>query len=435
MIHAFKVKNDNFVLDVESGTVLTVDDTSYRVFCALEKGEQPEGIEENELKEIYEEIDNLKKENILFTEAKNEVPKNEYYLKALCLHIAHDCNLRCTYCFGDKGAFGHKRELMSFEVAKAALDMLIRESKTRKNLEVDFFGGEPMMNFDVVKRIVEYGREQEKLYNKNIRFTITTNAYHLPEEDMDFINREMKNVVISIDGRKEVHDEFRKTAGGNGSYDKTLENAKKLIAKRGDKEYYVRGTFTSKNLDFSKDVQAIYDEGFEQVSVEPVVTKGALELTEDMLPEIFAEYERLYDKIVEIKEKGGFINFFHFMIDLEGGPCLNKRIRGCGAANEYVAVSPNGEIYPCHQFAGKEEFLLGNVFDGISNEKVKKAFHDVNVIKKPECASCFAKYFCSGGCAAASYNINGDISKNYEIGCKIARKRMELAIAMALGTK
>ena len=434
LIHAFTFKDKNYVIDVESGTILTPDPASYKVISAIEKGEDINalGIDKDTLSDILAEIKELKENGMLFSEAVIQEKRSDYNLKALCLNMAHDCNLRCTYCFGDKGAFGGERKKMSAEVAKKALLMLVKKSGTRKNLEVDFFGGEPLINFEAVKEAVIYGRRIEKEYNKNFRFTITTNAYNFPEEYMDFINKEMKNVVISIDGRKQTHDSLRKTVSGGGSYDKVIENAKKFVKKRGEDEYYIRGTYTANNLDFSADVMDLASKGFQQISIEPVVTKGELAITKEMLPQIMGEYEKLYDIIKECKDTENWFNFFHFMIDLDAGPCLNKRIRGCGAAREYVAVSPDGDIYPCHQFVGKSEFLMGNVFDGIIDENISKKFSCVNVLEKEDCANCFAKYYCSGGCAANSYNMMGDLNKNFDISCEIAKKRIELSIALAL---
>ncbi|MEZ4357312.1 MAG: thioether cross-link-forming SCIFF peptide maturase [Eubacteriales bacterium] len=434
LIHAFTLRGKNYVLDVESGTILMPDPLSFKVLLALEKGEDVNllSIEKEILDSILAEIKELKKAGMLFTPAPNIEEKREYGLKALCLNMAHDCNLRCTYCFGDKGAFGGERKKMSVDIAKRALLMLAQKSGKRKNLEVDFFGGEPLINFEAVKEAVVYGRQLEKEYDKNFRFTITTNAYSFPEEYMDFLNKEMKNVVISVDGRKQTHDRLRKTVSGGGSYDKVIENAMKFVKKRGEGEHYIRGTFTSNNLDFSADVTDLVDKGFKQISIEPVVTVGSLAITKEMLPQIMDEYEKLFDLLREYKDTEKWFNFFHFMIDLDAGPCLNKRIRGCGAGREYVAISPDGDIYPCHQFVGKSEFLMGNIFYGIIDKDIAKKFSSVNVFEKEDCSKCFAKYYCSGGCAANSYNITGDLKKNVDISCEMERKRVELSIALAL---
>ena len=336
-------------------------------------------------------------------------------VKALCLHIAHDCNLACRYCFAEEGEYHGMRALMSYDTGKAALDFLIASSGNRRNLEVDFFGGEPLMNFDVVKKLVAYGREQEKIHNKNFRFTLTTNGVLLNDEIMEFANQEMANVVLSIDGRKEVNDRMRPFRKGAGSYDLIVPKFQKFAGSRNQEKYYVRGTFTHNNLDFSQDVLHLADLGFQQISVEPVVAPPSEEYalrTED-LPQLF---------------EGNDFNFFHFMIDLEGGPCVAKRLSGCGSGTEYLAVTPWGDLYPCHQFVGNEEFLMGNVLEGVKNTELQKEFKQCNVYAKENCRNCFAKFYCSGGCAANSHHFHGSITDTYEIGCELQKKRIECAI-------
>jgi uncharacterized protein len=385
--------------------------------------------------ESYEEILQLQQEKLLFSEDPYEVYAQTAVsspIKAMCLHIAHDCNLRCKYCFASTGDFGTGRKLMPLETAKTAIDFLLEHSTGRENLELDFFGGEPLMNFDVVKETVAYARSKEKEYGKNFRFTITTNGLLLNDENIDFINREMYNVVLSIDGRKEVNDRMRVRVDGSGSYDRILEGYRKLVEKRGDKEWYVRGTYTKYNLDFSEDVFHLYEQGFDQISVEPVVEDPSVEyaLTEEDLETIYQEYDRLADRLTELKQKGGFLNFFHFMIDLEQGPCVIKRLRGCGSGNEYVSVTPDGDIYPCHQFVGHPEYCMGNIEKGTFNEEIKKEFAGTHVYSKPACKECWAKFYCSGGCNANNYIYNGDIHKVHEMSCKIQRKRLENAIML-----
>ncbi|MDF2686803.1 MAG: hypothetical protein K0S55_1986, partial [Clostridia bacterium] len=392
------------------------------------------GYSEDMTKTAYNELYSLYKDEMLFAERNYNIEiKNDYPVKALCLHIAHDCNMRCKYCFAEGGDFAQGRKLMTFEVAKKAIDFIIAKSENRVNLEVDFFGGEPLMGFDVVKKTVEYARSIEKENNKNFRFTITTNGILLNDEIMDYINKEMSNVVLSLDGRKTVNDNVRIRVGGSGSYDAIVPKFKKFVEKRGNGSYYIRGTFTSENLDFSEDVMHIKDLGFEQVSVEPVVLNenSPYALKEEHLPKIFDEYEKLALKLNQIKEKGEFFNFFHFMIDLEQGPCVIKRVKGCGSGSEYVSVSPEGDIYPCHRFVGKHEFFMGNVLENNElNPKIKEMFTASTVLNKPECDRCWAKYFCSGGCAANNFNSNSDILKPHKISCELEKKRIECAIML-----
>lgn len=442
MIHAFKIHGTNMVLDVMSGAVHELDDVAYDVlFCYENDGilnrdklKNLSRYSDSEINEAIEEIEYLKQNNMLFTEDpySQMLPQwtKKTVVKALCLHVAHDCNLRCSYCFAGTGEYLGHRSLMSLEVGEKAIDFLIENSGNRKNLEVDFFGGEPLMNFDVVKGVVEYAREREKETGKNFRFTITTNAIILDEDKRKYINENMHNIVLSLDGRKEVNDEVRKRVDGTGSYDRILPLIKKMVDERGDGQYYIRGTFTRKNLDFAEDVLHLADLGFEQVSVEPVVANrdSGLDIRVEDLDKVCSEYERLAKEYVERRQNGKWFNFFHFMIDLEGGPCIAKRLRGCGSGTEYLAVTPEGELYPCHQFVGHKEFLLGNVFDGLNQNPAREIFRETNVYTKPRCDSCWAKFYCSGGCAANAWQFNKDITIPYEIGCELEKKRVECAL-------
>lgn len=448
MIHKFKAQEMCIVLDVNSGAVHVMDDAAYELLDYVEEPLSPEcparaitelgaKYDEKELRESYEEFLQLYREKLLFSEDNYEQYAQTAVLspiKAMCLHISHDCNLRCKYCFASTGDFGTGRKLMPLETAKAAIDFLLQKSEGRENLELDFFGGEPLMNFDVVRETVAYARGKEKEYGKHFRFTITTNGMLLTQDKIDFINQEMANVVLSLDGRKEVNDRMRVRVDGSGSYDKIMDGYKRLVESRGDKEYYVRGTYTKYNLDFSEDVFHIYEQGFDQISVEPVMEDESVEyaITEKDLDRIYSEYDRLVERITELKKKGGFLNFFHFMIDLDQGPCVIKRLRGCGSGNEYVSITPDGDIYPCHQFVGHEEYKMGNLEDGTFSEEVKKEFAGAHVYSKPSCRDCWAKFYCSGGCNANNYIYNGDIHKSHELSCKIQRKRLESAILMKL---
>jgi len=388
-----------------------------------------------DLEEAYEEISELKKEGMLFSDEidMGNIKYNEQnVVKALCLHVAHDCNLRCKYCFASQGDFKGERLLMPLEVGRKALEFISINSGKRKNLEVDFFGGEPLMNFDVVKELVSYGRILEKKYNKNFRFTITTNGVLLDEDKMDFINENMSNVVLSLDGRKKINDYMRKTVNGQGSYDIIVPKMKKMVEKRKDKDYYIRGTFTKYNKDFSEDIMEYYNLGFKKVSMEPVVAspKEDYALMEEDLEEILREYEKFSKEYIDIKKKDKDFMFFHFMIDLNQGPCIIKRTVGCGAGSEYMAVTPEGDLYPCHQFVGNEDFKMGNVFTGIKNTTIRDEFKKANVLTKEECSGCWARYYCSGGCHANAYNFNKDIKKPYKIGCEMEKKRIECAISI-----
>ena len=446
MIHKFKAKDLNIVLDVNSGGVHLVDDLTYDLLDHLEEPLAEECPEEavkaladkytrEQVEECYGEILELYHDKVLFSGDPYAVYAETAInspIKAMCLHISHDCNLRCKYCFASTGDFGTGRKLMPLETAKAAIDFLLEKSVGRENLELDFFGGEPLMNFDVVKQTVAYARSKEKEYGKHFRFTITTNGMLLDDDAIDFINKEMYNVVLSIDGRKEVNDRMRVRADGTGSYDRIVRNFKKLVEKRGDKEWYVRGTYTKYNLDFSEDVFHLYEQGFDQISVEPVVEDPKVEyaITEEDLDRICEEYDKLADRLMELKKNGGFLNFFHFMIDLEQGPCVIKRLRGCGSGNEYVSITPDGDIYPCHQFVGHEEYCMGNIEEGTFNEEIKKEFAGAHVYSKLSCQKCWAKFYCSGGCAANSYNFQGSILGAYDIGCELQKKRVECAIML-----
>ncbi|MBE5889715.1 MAG: thioether cross-link-forming SCIFF peptide maturase [Lachnospiraceae bacterium] len=388
-----------------------------------------------EIAEALGEIKELIKDQTLFTVDIYENRIVDYknrntVVKALCLHIAHDCNLACKYCFAEEGEYHGRRALMDYETGKQALDFLIANSGSRKNLEVDFFGGEPLLNFEVVKKLVAYGREQEKLHDKHFRFTLTTNGVLLNDEVKEFANKECDNVVLSIDGRKEIHDMMRPFRKGAGSYDIIVPKFQDLAESRNQERYYVRGTFTHFNLDFSKDVLHLADLGFKQISVEPVVAQETDEyaLREEDLPILFEEYDKLAAEMVKREKEGNAFNFFHFMIDLEGGPCVYKRLSGCGSGTEYLAVTPWGDLYPCHQFVGNEKFLMGNVWDGVKNTELRDEFKGCNVYAKEKCRKCFARFYCSGGCAANSYNFHGHINDAYDLGCELQKKRIECAI-------
>ncbi len=444
MVHQYKNNGYNIVLDVNSGSVHVVDDLVYDIIALYENRSKEEIVTKlsadykaEDIEEAYSEIEELVQAECLFTEDiyKDYIidfKKRPTVVKALCLHIAHDCNLACKYCFAEEGEYHGRRALMSFEVGKKALDFLIANSGSRRNLEVDFFGGEPLMNFEVVKQLVAYGREQEKIYDKNFRFTLTTNGVLLNKDIQEFANKEMANVVLSVDGRKEVHDFMRPFRGGQGSYDKIIPKFKDMAESRHQTDYYVRGTFTHYNTDFAADVLSLADEGFKQISVEPVVAPESEDyaIKETDLPKIMEEYDRLAKEMLKREKEGRGFNFFHFMIDLSGGPCVAKRLSGCGSGTEYLAVTPWGDFYPCHQFVGQEEFLMGNVDDGIVRNDLQEEFKCCNVYAREKCQTCFAKFYCSGGCAANAYNFTGNITDTYEIGCEMMRKRVECAIML-----
>ena len=445
MIHKYKLNGFNIVLDVNSGGVHIVDELTYDLLDNIEppfEDKCPQKVVDKlskvytveDIESCYDEIVELYNDKILFSE--DDYEKYAKYsvaspVKAMCLNNSHDCQLRCKYCFASTGDFGQGRKLMTFETGKHAIDFLLENSGDRKNLELDFFGGEPLMNFKVVKQIVEYARSREAEFNKKFRFTITTNGLLLDDEKIEFINKEMSNVVLSIDGRKEINDYFRVLPNGQGCYDMILPKYQKLVAGRGDKEYYVRGTFTNKNLDFSNDVFALYEAGFDQISIEPVVGEGdEYALTEKELSAVFKEYENLANRILENEKKGGKFNFFHFMIDLDQGPCAIKRLRGCGCGNDYVAITPDGDIYPCHQFVGMEEYKMGNIDEGTFNQEMKADFANCHVYSKPECRKCWAKFYCSGGCNANNYQYVGDVRSAHKISCELEKKRLECAIML-----
>jgi len=443
VIHQYKNNGYNIVMDINSGAVHIVDDVVYDVLPFLDEKKDEEEIlktlsdtyPEESIREAISDCKELEESGVLFTEdiyeqAIENFSRRPTVVKALCLHIAHDCNLACRYCFAEEGEYHGRRALMSYEVGKKALDFLIENSGNRRNLEVDFFGGEPLMNWQVVKDLVQYGREQEKKYNKNFRFTLTTNGVLLDEEIMEFCNKEMANVVLSIDGRKEVHDFMRPFRRGKGSYDLIIPKFRKFAESRNQDKYYVRGTFTRHNLDFSEDVLHLADLGFKQISVEPVVAQPEEEyaLREEDIPQICEEYDRLAVEMIKRHKEGRGFNFFHFMIDLTGGPCVYKRLSGCGSGTEYLAVTPWGDLYPCHQFVGEEKFLMGNVYDGLKTPELQEEFKGCNVYAKEKCRNCFAKFYCSGGCAANAYKFHGSINDAYDIGCELQRKRVECAI-------
>ena len=448
MIHQFKNNGYNIVIDINSGAIHVVDELVYDFLDIWQKKGREAAFEEMKathqdteeavLLQCQSEIDTLIEEGSLFTEDNYEpriidFTKRSSVLKARFVHISHDCNLACKYCFAEEGEYhGGKRELMSLEVGKAALDFLVANSGTRRNLEVDFFGGEPTMNWQVVKDLVAYGRSLEEANNKNFRFTLTTNGVLLNEEIQEFANKEMANVVLSCDGRPEIHNLMRPFRKGAPSYEVVMPKFKELANSRGQDKYYIRGTFTRNNLDFSKDVLHLADEGFKQISVEPVVAQETDDyaLKSEDLPQLFDEYDALCAEMMRRQGTDEDFNFFHFMIDLEGGPCVYKRLSGCGSGTEYVSVTPTGEIYPCHQFVGNTEFILGDVFTGIKNTELVNEFKHCNVYAKEACRNCFARFYCSGGCAANAYNFTGSILGNYEIGCELQKKRIECAIAL-----
>ena len=443
MIHTFKAVGQPMLLDVGSGAVHAIDELAYDV---LEKWNDSTPAEikaalagkytAEELDEVIAELQQLEEIGALNAPDNYDNVKqirDPGTIKSMCLHVAHDCNLRCKYCFAATGDFCMgERKLLPYEVGKAALDWLVEKSGKRVNLEVDFFGGEPLMNFEVIKQLVAYGRSIEQEKNKKFKFTTTTNCVLMNDEIIDFLNKEMSNVVISMDGRPEVHDRMRPTANGRGSYELIAPKAKEFAKRRGDGEYYVRGTFTGFNKDFGNDVLFLADEGFEQLSIEPVVTDPKCEyaLHEEDLPQIFDEYERLGQAYMDRRANGKWFNFFHFMIDLEGGPCLRKRLSGCGAGNEYIAVTPDGDIYPCHQFVGREGYRMGSVLDGTFNREIQATFANNTVLTKEKCRECWARFYCSGGCAANAEAFNGDINKPYDMECELERKRLECAMAI-----
>ncbi len=449
MIHQYKLNGYNIVLDVFSGAIHSVDDLAYDVIelfprwreeeivnKLLEKYAHDPEVDKNEILDCIADVNELKEEGKLFTEDCYEDKACELknrsgnVIKALCLHLAHSCNLSCDYCFAAQGRFNGERALMSYETGVRALEFLIENSGDRRNLEVDFFGGEPLMNWEVLKKLVAYGRGREKETGKRFRFTLTTNGVLIDDEVIEFSNREMTNVVLSLDGRPSVHDRLRKTINGKGSYELIVPKFQKFVKSRGEGEYYIRGTFTNNNLDFTNDILHMADLGFTELSMEPVVCppEDSFALKKEDLPQLFRQYEILAEEMIKRKREGQGFNFYHYNIDLEGGPCIYKRISGCGSGTEYMAVTPWGELYPCHQFVGDERFLMGDIWQGVTNTACREKFEKCNVYSRPECKDCWAKLHCSGGCAANSLHATGDINGIYEYGCELFKKRMECAI-------
>lgn len=451
MVHQYKLNGFNIVLDTCSGSVHAVSEPAYDMI-AMYQDHSPEEItaamidkygdelSRDDIEECLDDIEDLKLQGKLFTEdtfaplASTFKERSGDVVKALCLHVAHSCNLKCSYCFASQGNFHGKSALMSFEVGKQALDFLVAHSGTRHNLEVDFFGGEPLMNWDVCKQLVNYARSIEKDAGKHFRFTLTTNGMLIDDDVIDFANKEMSNVVLSLDGRKEIHDRYRVDWSGKGSWDRIVPKFQKFVKARGDKDYYMRGTFTHNNPDFMKDIDTMLDLGFTKLSMEPVVASpdDPVALTEEDKQIVMQQYEELADRMLERDAEGSPFIFYHYMIDLTGGPCIYKRISGCGSGTEYMAVTPWGDLYPCHQFVGDEGFCLGNVWEGVKNTELREKFRSCNVYQRPECADCWAKLYCSGGCAANSYHSTGDILGTYEFGCDLFRKRIECAIMVKI---
>ena len=445
MVHQYKLNGYNIVLDTCSGSVHTVDEVAYDIIALYkdksadeivkEITEKYSDITEKDVLECLEDVKYLEENGKLFTPDTYEGMAFDFknrntVIKALCLHVAHTCNLNCEYCFASQGKYHGERALMSFEVGKRALDFLIENSGTRRNLEVDFFGGEPLMNWDVVKELVSYARVQEKIHNKNFRFTLTTNGMLIDDDVIEFSNREMSNVVLSLDGRKDVHDRLRVDYMGRGSYDTIVPKFQEFVKRRGDKNYYMRGTFTHKNVDFTNDIFHMADLGFTELSMEPVVCapEDASALTQEDLPILYEQYELLAKEMIKRKKEGRPFTFYHYMLDLKNGPCIYKRISGCGSGTEYMAVTPTGDLYPCHQFVGDTKYLLGNIYDGVTNKEIQNEFKLCNAYARPECNDCWAKLYCSGGCAANSYHASGKITGIYEYGCELFKKRIECAV-------
>ena len=452
MVHQYKLLGYNIVLDVCSGSVHVVDDVAYDIIALFEDNGKETvlskirekyvanpAVSESEAEECYNQIEELKNAGKLFSKDGFEPMAGELkartsgVIKALCLHVAHTCNLNCSYCFASQGKYHGERALMSFDVGKRALDFLIENSGTRRNLEVDFFGGEPLMNFDVVKKLVEYARSVEKEKGKNFRFTLTTNGVLVDDDVIDFANREMSNVVLSLDGRKEVHDRYRVDYAGNGSWEKIVPKFQKFVKARGGKNYYMRGTFTHANPDFLEDIKTMLDLGFNELSMEPVVAAAddPAALTEEDKGLVMKQYEELAKLMIEREKEGKPFTFYHYMLNLKGGPCVYKRISGCGSGTEYMAVTPWGDLYPCHQFVGDEKFRLGDIWHGVQNKSVQNEFAACNVYAKEECRSCWARLYCSGGCAANAYHATGSVRGVYKEGCELFKKRMECAIMVA----
>lgn len=443
-IHRFVQDGDYYIIDVNSGAIHLVDELIYDLLDEEKLETKDELIlkykdkySAEEISEAYSEIEELVNEEMLYSEDLYEKiansDKSESFIKALCLNVVHDCNLKCKYCFAEEGEYKGARQIMSAEVGKKAIDFVIKKSGPRRNIEVDLFGGEPLMAFNNIKEIVEYAKEQGKIHNKVIRFTMTTNATLLNDEVMEYIDKNMGNIVLSIDGRKEVNDKVRVRADGSGCYDSILPKIKKMVEMRDEaKQYYVRGTFTRNNTDFFEDVKHLADLGFKEVSIEPVVLpdNDPLSLRKEDLPQIFEQYDKLYKELLKRKQEGNEFKFYHFNIDIQGGPCVYKRISGCGAGHEYVAITPLGEVYPCHQFIGNESFKMGNVYEDELNTEISESLKSAHIYNKPKCRECWARFYCSGGCQANNYNFSGDVHVPYEIGCEMQKKRIECAIAL-----
>ena len=450
MNHQYKLNGYNIVLDTCSGSVHVVDDVAYDIIAMYQDHSEEEiiaAISEKyadrsdvtlqEIRECLADIAELEQAGKLFSadiyeDMAFDFKNNNAVLKAMCLHVAHTCNLNCSYCFASQGKYQGERALMSFEVGKQAFDYLIANSGSRVNLEVDFFGGEPLMNWDVVKQLVAYARSVEAEHNKKFRFTLTTNGVLIDDDVIDFANREMHNVVLSLDGRKEVHDHLRRDYADNGSYDKIVPKFQEFVRRRGGKDYYMRGTFTHNNVDFTEDIFHMADLGFRELSMEPVVCApdDPYALTAEDMPKLFEQYEILAKEMIRRKKAGDGFTFYHYMLDLTSGPCIYKRISGCGSGTEYLAVTPWGDLYPCHQFVGDEKFCMGNVWDGITKESIRDEFKHCNAYARPECKDCWAKLYCSGGCAANAYHATGSVRGVYEYGCELFKKRIECAIMM-----
>ncbi|MDK2814026.1 MAG: uncharacterized protein PWQ08_1281 [Clostridiales bacterium] len=450
MVHQYQLNGYNIVLDTCSGSIHVVDEVAYDIIALFEgqtedeiiaamlkKYAGREDVTEQDLRDCISDVAALKQSGKLFTpdvfeDLAYDFKQRSTVVKALCLHVAHTCNLNCSYCFASQGKYHGERALMSFETGKRALNFLIENSGTRTNLEVDFFGGEPLMNWDVVKQLVAYARTQEPIHHKKFRFTLTTNGVLIDDDVIDFTNREMSNVVLSLDGRKEIHDRLRVDYAGNGSYDRIVPKFQKLVAARGGKNYYMRGTFTHANTDFTNDILHMADLGFTELSMEPVVCApgDAAALTQEDLPVLFEQYELLAKEMIRRKKEGRGFTFYHYMLDLTGGPCIYKRISGCGSGTEYMAVTPWGELYPCHQFVGDEHYSLGNIWDGVTNTALRDEFKCCNAYARPECSDCWAKLYCSGGCAANAYHATGSIRGVYDYGCELFKKRIECALMM-----
>ncbi|MDD7044683.1 MAG: thioether cross-link-forming SCIFF peptide maturase [Anaerococcus sp.] len=448
MIHQYKSHGFNIVLDIYSGSVHAVDDVTYDTIGLYEDNDKDHireiiteryNLTDDEFEAVYQEIKDLEDEGLLFSEdiykdLAIDIVNRPTQIKALCLNVAHTCNLSCEYCFAKGGKYHGPDAIMKKDVARSAIDFLIENSGSHYNLDIDFFGGEPLLNFDLVKDTVDYARSKEEEYNKHFNFTLTTNGMLLDDEVIDYLNENMKNVVLSLDGRKEKHDAFRKTIAGKGSYDTVVPKFQNFVKKRGDKEYYMRGTFTANNLDFTEDIKTYLDLGFNRTSLEPVVGNPdePYALRDEHLDTIYDQYEKLADMMMEKIDNDDEFIFYHYMLDLENGPCVHKRISGCGSGTEYMAVTPTGDLYPCHQFVGNEDFLIGNLNEGIKRSDLVDQFKQCNCYSKEECRSCWANMYCSGGCAANSYNATGDINNTYEFSCKLFRKRIEMAIAIKI---